>query len=75
MIQLTLQNPYHHHHLEGHGDAVRDVAAQGRIAVSGSYDCTVRVWDIITGECKWILSGHTQKGQQSPLSSVSSVYN
>jgi len=29
--------------------------------VSGSYDCTVRIWDIITGACKWILVGHTQK--------------
>jgi hypothetical protein len=22
----------------------------------------VRVWDIITGTCKWVLVGHTQKG-------------
>lgn len=32
--------------------------------MSGSYDCTVRVWDIITGDCKWVLSGHTQKGKR-----------
>lgn len=31
--------------------------------MSGSYDCTVRIWDIITGTCKWVLVGHTQKGQ------------
>jgi len=30
--------------------------------VSGSYDCTVRIWDIITGEAKHELKGHTQKG-------------
>jgi F-box and WD-40 domain protein CDC4 len=55
-------NPYHKLHLEGHDQAVRALAARGRILVSGSYDCTVRIWDIITGECKWILTGHSQKG-------------
>lgn len=54
-------NPYHLLHLEGHDHAVRALAARGRTLVSGSYDCTVRIWDIITGECKWVLSGHTQK--------------
>ncbi|TFY60946.1 hypothetical protein EVG20_g7239 [Dentipellis fragilis] len=54
-------NPYHKLHLEGHEHAVRALAARGRTLVSGSYDSTVRVWDIITGECKWVLVGHTQK--------------
>ncbi|KAF7322290.1 WD40 repeat-like protein [Mycena chlorophos] len=54
-------NPYHRHHLEGHEHAVRALAARGRTLVSGSYDCTVRVWDLITGECRWVLGGHTQK--------------
>ncbi|KAI9065422.1 WD40 repeat-like protein [Trametes sanguinea] len=54
-------NPYHKLHLEGHDHAVRALAARGRTLVSGSYDCTVRIWDIITGECKWVLVGHTQK--------------
>jgi F-box and WD-40 domain protein CDC4 len=49
-------------HLEGHDHAVRALAARGRTLVSGSYDCTVRIWDIVTGECKWVLVGHTQKG-------------
>ena len=57
------ENPYHKLHLEGHEHAVRALAARGRTLVSGSYDTHVRVWDIITGECKWILTGHTQKGQ------------
>jgi F-box and WD-40 domain protein CDC4 len=56
------ENPYHKLHLEGHDHAVRALAARGRTLVSGSYDCTVRIWDIITGTCKWILVGHTQKG-------------
>ncbi|KAI6005750.1 WD40 repeat-like protein [Pisolithus albus] len=55
------ENPYHKLHLEGHDHAVRALAARGRTLISGSYDCTVRVWDIFTGECKWVLVGHTQK--------------
>ncbi|KAJ3485185.1 hypothetical protein NLJ89_g11918 [Agrocybe chaxingu] len=55
------ENPYHRKHLEGHDHAVRALAARGRTLVSGSYDCMVRIWDIITGECKWVLVGHTQK--------------
>ena len=56
-------NSDHKLHLEGHDHAVRALAARGRTLVSGSYDCTVRIWDIITGACKWVLTGHTQKGQ------------
>ena len=56
-------NPYHRRHLEGHSGPVRAVAAHGRTAVSGSYDYTVRVWDITTGECKWVLAGHKDKGE------------
>ncbi|KAG9127828.1 SCF ubiquitin ligase complex subunit cdc4 [Ceratobasidium sp. 392] len=54
-------NPYHLRLLVGHTHAVRAVATHGRTAVSGSYDNTVKVWDIITGERKWDLTGHTQK--------------
>ncbi|KXN91479.1 Cell division control protein 4 [Leucoagaricus sp. SymC.cos] len=54
-------NPYHCLHLPGHDHAVRALAARGRTLVSGSYDCTVRIWDTITGEQKWVLVGHTQK--------------
>ncbi|KAH8106951.1 WD40 repeat-like protein [Cristinia sonorae] len=54
-------NPYHKLHLEGHEHAVRALAARGRTLVSGSYDCYVRIWDIVTGNCKWTLGGHTQK--------------
>ncbi|KAJ7142330.1 cell division control protein 4 [Mycena epipterygia] len=55
------ENPLHKLLLEGHTNAVRDLAAHGRTAVSASFDCTVRVWDIISGECKWVLAGHTGK--------------
>jgi F-box and WD-40 domain protein CDC4 len=60
-------NPYHKLHLEGHEHAVRALAARGRTLVSGSYDCMVRVWDIITGKCTWVLEGHSQKGMRCDL--------
>lgn len=57
----TARNPYHLRCLKGHTQAVRAVAAYGRRLVSGSYDCTLRVWDLLTGECKFLLQGHTGK--------------
>ncbi|KIM28632.1 hypothetical protein M408DRAFT_329391 [Serendipita vermifera MAFF 305830] len=60
-VEVADHNPYHLRLLSGHGSAVRALAARGRTLVSGSYDHTVRVWDIITGTCRWVLSGHTQK--------------
>ncbi len=46
--------------LEGHSDGVNAVAlsADGRIAVSGSVDKTVRVWDLATGQSR-ALEGHS----------------
>ena len=64
------ENPYHKLHLEGHEHGVRALAARGRTLVSGSYDCTVRIWDIIDGKMKWVLHGHTQKGSCSIIISV-----
>ncbi|CAE6484306.1 unnamed protein product, partial [Rhizoctonia solani] len=55
------RNPYHVRLLSGHMHAVRALAAHGRTLISSSYDTTVRVWDIVTGECKWTLDGHSQK--------------
>ena len=47
--------------LEGHSSSVRAVSlsADGRVAVSGSWDKTVRVWDVETGECVRVLEGHS----------------
>ncbi|KAJ7142353.1 WD40-repeat-containing domain protein [Mycena epipterygia] len=58
---LINQNPLHKLLLEGHTNAVRDLAVHGRTTVSASYDCKVRVWDVISGECKWVFAGHTGK--------------
>ncbi|KAL9594366.1 MAG: hypothetical protein Q9179_005429 [Wetmoreana sp. 5 TL-2023] len=53
--------PYFVRVLTGHHHSVRAIAAHADTLVSGSYDCTVRVWKISTGELLWRLAGHTQK--------------
>ncbi|KAF2130248.1 WD40 repeat-like protein [Dothidotthia symphoricarpi CBS 119687] len=54
-------NPYFIRALTGHHHSVRAIAARGDTLVSGSYDCTVRVWKISTGEVMQRLQGHSQK--------------
>lgn len=54
-------NAYHLRVLRGHGLAVRALAAHGRTVVSGSYDSYLRVWDLLSGECKHKLVGHSAK--------------
>lgn len=54
-------NPYHLHLLSGHSHTVRTLAARGRTLVSGSYDSTLRVWDISTGRLMHILYGHSKE--------------
>lgn len=49
------------HTLSGHTQSVRALAAEGSTLVSGSYDCTVRVWNIVTGTLVHRLQGHAQK--------------
>ncbi|KAN0075174.1 vegetative incompatibility protein HET-E-1 [Elaphomyces granulatus] len=47
--------------LTGHSDTVNSVAfsPDGKRVVSGSFDSTVRVWDITTGQADQILTGHS----------------
>src|SRR4051812_21441417 len=49
--------------LEGHTGYVSSVAvtADGRAAVSGAWDKTVRVWDLALGHCTALLEGHTDE--------------
>lgn len=54
-------NPYFIRTLSGHHNSVRAIAAHGDTLVSGSYDCTVRVWKISTGDLVHRLQGHAQK--------------
>ena len=55
------ESPYFVRALTGHHHSVRAIAAHADTLVSGSYDCTVRVWKISTGETMHRLQGHTQK--------------
>ncbi|KAK5958241.1 SCF ubiquitin ligase complex subunit cdc4 [Knufia fluminis] len=54
-------SPYYVRTLTGHQHSVRAIAAHADTLVSGSYDCSVRVWKISTGETVHRLQGHTQK--------------
>lgn len=53
--------PYFVRTLTGHQHSVRAMAAHADTLVSGSYDSTVRVWKISTGETSYRLQGHTAK--------------
>lgn len=53
--------PYFVRTLTGHTHSVRAIAAHQDTLVSGSYDNTVRVWKISTGETIHKLQGHTMK--------------
>lgn len=43
----------------GHTDAVRALAVANNRLFSGSYDGTVKVWDVDTLACLKTLAGHT----------------
>ncbi|KAJ3160575.1 SCF ubiquitin ligase complex subunit cdc4 [Geranomyces michiganensis] len=54
-------NPFFKHCLRGHSDSVRAIAGYGNRLVSGSYDSTVRIWNIDTGTVVFICRGHREK--------------
>lgn len=54
-------SPFYVRTLTGHQHSVRAIAAHADTLVSGSYDCSVRVWKISTGETVHRLQGHNQK--------------
>ena len=45
--------------LKGHTNTVTSLVMQGEHLISGSYDKTLRKWDLNTGQCLQILEGHT----------------
>lgn len=55
------QNPYFVTVLRGHTASVRAVTGYGNTIISGSYDHTVRVWDLKTCTNKFVLRGHTDR--------------
>lgn len=46
----------------GHTDSVTTchISKDSRFAASGSMDCTVRFWDLLTGECLTVVKKHTR---------------
>jgi len=54
-------NSYALRTLSGHHNSVRAIAAHADTLISGSYDFSVRVWRISTGEMVHRLQGHSAK--------------
>jgi len=44
--------------LVGHTDTINAIAANEARAITGSKDCTIKVWDLDTGACLQTLQGH-----------------
>lgn len=44
--------------LEGHKDCVRSIFVKDNLIISGSYDNTIRIWDIESCKCLKTLEGH-----------------
>ncbi|RLV91861.1 Cell division control protein 4 [Spathaspora sp. JA1] len=57
-----IDNPFLIAVLSGHTQSVRSISGFGNIIISGSYDSTVRVWDLLdNGNCKHVLTGHQDR--------------
>lgn len=61
LAQEHARNPYFRHLLIGHTNSVRAIAGSGSTLISGSYDCTLRSWDLETGTNTFIFRGHREK--------------
>ncbi|KAI8910781.1 WD40-repeat-containing domain protein [Gorgonomyces haynaldii] len=59
--QERVRNPFFRHLFTGHTGSVRAIAGHGNTLVSGSYDCTVRTWDLTTGQNVFTFRGHREK--------------
>jgi WD40 repeat protein len=57
---MDLETGVSRHILKGHTDQVKSIAysPSGDLIASGSYDRTVRLWDVETGACRQTLTGH-----------------
>ncbi|PPR07534.1 hypothetical protein CVT26_013558 [Gymnopilus dilepis] len=48
--------------------------ASGKTVATGCDDCTVRLWNLMTGDCDWVLIGHSRPVRQLCLDQ-SNVYS
>ncbi|GMM38305.1 SCF ubiquitin ligase complex subunit [Saccharomycopsis crataegensis] len=60
-VEHTPRSKYFLGCLKGHTAAVRSISGHGNIIVSGSYDSNVRVWDVESKTCKYVLTDHSSK--------------
>jgi F-box and WD-40 domain protein CDC4 len=60
-LDEAVADPFFVRRLTGHTHNVRQISCHGKTVVSGSYDKTVRVWNVYTGECQWVFTGHNQR--------------
>ena len=60
--RVGLKSIYPGHYFKGHHDSVHclDVSPNARLALSGSADKTLRLWDVATGRCVRVFEGHTE---------------
>ena len=56
----------------GHTSGIRDVVftSNGRHLVSASYDKTIRVWDVSTGEMVRVLRGQIAAGKEGTIYAI-----
>ncbi|KAI9366697.1 WD40-repeat-containing domain protein [Zopfochytrium polystomum] len=57
----TNESPHLLHVLTGHTQTIRSIAGHGGVVVSGGYDSTVRVWNLVTGQMDHCLTGHRDR--------------
>ncbi|KAJ3127361.1 SCF ubiquitin ligase complex subunit cdc4 [Nowakowskiella sp. JEL0407] len=57
----STENPYLLWNLTGHTQSVRAIAGDENVLISGSYDNSVRIWDLKSGKCRFLCTGHTDK--------------
>ncbi|CCE66191.1 hypothetical protein TPHA_0P00330 [Tetrapisispora phaffii CBS 4417] len=55
------ENPYFVGVLRGHLASVRTLSGHGNIVISGSYDCSLMVWDIAQMKCLYVLAAHSDR--------------
>ncbi|PPR07070.1 hypothetical protein CVT26_005271 [Gymnopilus dilepis] len=67
--KLPLLTAVRHIHLP------RCLASIGRTAVTGGADGTVRVWDVITGQCRLVLIGHRDAVTKVGLDETNTIYS